>query len=167
MNFNTLLSRSPAVVCGALRPIAVAGLLGFIALGAVAGPKSVPFKATLAITESVNFVFAPPCFAIGTLTASGQASHLGRVTGSSQDCINPTGVFDPNGPNSFRFTSGVSGNGVVLTSANGDSLYLAYSGTLTAQPTGPHEIEGDFIVVGGTGRFEGAAGGGTVTGTED
>ena len=47
--------------------------------------------------------------------------------------------------------------------ANGDELYVLNYGWTT----GPEELEADFLIVGGTGRFDGATGSGTVTATTD
>jgi hypothetical protein len=87
-------------------------------------------------------------------------SHLGRVIGVHSQCIDPTGELqDP-----LAFSDGR----VTLTAASGDQLFLTFAGTLT-----PTEVEGvlgvnnPFQIVGGTGRFEGAAGGGAATGSLD
>ncbi len=138
------------------------------ASGAVAGPKPTPFEARLTLTESVMFTGAPPCFAIGSTQAVGHATHLGKVTATSHDCINPQGVFNPSGPNSFSFSSlGAGATGLVFIAANGDFLFVTYSGLFTAQPSKPHRITGQFIITGGTGRFAGATGGGVLAGYED
>jgi hypothetical protein len=93
---------------------------------------------------------------------------LGKVTAVWHDCINPQGVFDPSGPNSFSFSSlGAGATGLVLIAANGDSVFVTYSGILTAQPSNPHRITGQFTITGGTGRFVGATGGGSLAGYED
>jgi hypothetical protein len=132
---------------------------------ALAQSKPMPFKATLKFSESVGFTGAPPCFAIGLLSGSGQATQLGGFSATSQDCINPDGLFDPNGPTAYHFTSGAGG--VVFTAANGDRLLASYSGSLVPQAGRPHAVTGHFIFTGGTGRFAGAVGGGVMWGTED
>jgi hypothetical protein len=151
------------------RPLraALLGLaLSALACGAaLAQSKPVPFKATLKFSESVGFTGAPPCFAIGLLESSGQATELGRFTMKSQDCINPAGAFDPNAPSAYHFTSGAGG--AVFTAANGDQLFASYSGSMTPQPGRPHTLTGNFIFTGGTGRFAGAVGGGVMWGTDD
>lgn len=150
------------------RRLAAVLMAAFVASGAVAGPKATPFAAKLRLTETVMFQWALPCFAVGSLQAVGDATHLGKVTATSHDCINPQGVFDASGPNSFSFaTIGAGTAGLVFIAANGDFLFVTYSGTLTAQPSGPHRITGQFIFTGGTGRFVGATGGGSLSGYED
>ena len=135
--------------------------------GALAQSKPQPFKATLTYTESVGFTGAPPCFAIALLSGGGQATALGRFTARSQDCINPDGVFDPNGPTAYHFSSGTGATGLVFTAANGDQLYGTYAGSLTPQNGGPHRVAGHFLLNGGTGRFANAVGGGVMWGSED
>lgn len=159
------MTRSPSAL--SIR-FGVSLLTALLTFGAAAQPQSRPFKAKLVLTESVLFTGAVPCFAIGTMQATGNATQLGKVTATSSDCINPQGGFDPSGPNSFSFASNGAGSaGLVFTAANGDLLYAAYSGSLTAQPTGPHKVTGQFVITGGTGRFLGATGGGTLSGYED
>lgn len=149
----------------AARRLATFLLGAWLASGAIAQPDSRPFKAKLALMETVTFYGGPPCFGIASVQAVGNATHLGTVTARSHDCINPQG---PNAPNSFSFSSiGTGPAGLVFTAANGDAVYASYSGTANAQASGPHLIAGQFIITGGTGRFLGATGGGTLTGFED
>jgi hypothetical protein len=44
---------------------------------------------------------------------------------------------------------------------------MVYSGTLAPRDDRPHRIRGHFVIMGGTGRFALATGGGTLTGYED
>ena len=126
------------------------------------------FNAVLSFSENVRFTGQLPCFAVGMLKGSGQATGgLGSVTATSQDCINPLGVPDPSKPPAFGFVSGVGANGLVLTTASGDQLRGVYTGTLTPQAGGPHAVNGFFVITGGTGRYARASGGGTLSGTED
>lgn len=76
-------------------------------------------------------------------------------------------MFDPNGPNAFQFVSGTGPQGLVFTAANGDRLFATTTGTLTPRAGAPHVLSGHFVIVGGTGRFRLAAGGGTLKGSED
>ena len=68
---------------------------------AFAGPTNVPFKAAFTISESVVFGGSNGCNATGMIRGSGQASHLGRATLVSQDCIVFTSPTSPN----FNFSS--------------------------------------------------------------
>jgi hypothetical protein len=53
-----------------------------------------------------------------------------------------------------------------FTAANGDELYFATSGAVlpSPHPDFTFEFHDTFSITGGTGRFEGASGGGTVDG---
>lgn len=144
-------------------PLAGLALVAF-ATSPMAEPTAVPFVAKVTIKESVTFTFAAPCFGIGSLTGSGVATHLGKVTGSSQDCFNPVGAFNPNAP-SYQFSS--FGPGLVFVAASQDKVFAAYSGTVTYRENAPHLVRGNFLITGGTGKFTGATGGGTLEGYED
>ena len=117
---------------------------------------SLPFKATIAITESIQVVGSLPCFVEGDISGTGQATRLGKVSIASRDCINPiTETL-------FTFFS----SDVVFTTANGDQVFAAYSGTFSIQDQ-VGVITGAYLIVGGTGRYALATGAGTVNGQED
>ena len=125
------------------------------------------FKAVLTFEEYVNFPGALPCYGIGQLRGTGQATAgLGSVRATSQDCINPLGL-DPNVPTAFGFVSGTGLQGLVFTTSTGEQVHAVYAGTLTPQAGRPYAINGFFVVTGGTGRYARASGGGTLTGTEN
>jgi hypothetical protein len=92
------------------------------------------------------------CEKAGLVTAGyeeiwGQATHLGRFTSSLLHCFNPdTGVF----------TAGES----TYIAANGDTVDMIYYGRAVDDQL----LIDNFTIVGGTGRFEGATGGGTGSG---
>lgn len=129
---------------------------------ALAGPTNAPFKATLVAQEVINPV-APPSTCVsyfaGKTTGVGYASALGAVTGMGTDCINPTGTGE------FQFSDGK----LILTTAAGDELLADYSGKLV--PTGTGQIykiiSGTYRITGGTGRFSGVSGNGTLSGFEN
>ena len=121
--------------------------------------KSLPFKADLVIAETLA-AGNLNCDAIGIITGSGYATHLGKVTLSSYDCINFTS------PTAFIFQM-LQGMKVVLTAANGDQLFATYRGSATPQPGGVLLLSGTFSFMGGTGRFARATGTGTLDGVED
>ena len=137
------------------------------ASAATAGPSLHLFSAKLVLTENVAFPGVPPCFAIGSIQATGVAANLGKFAATSTDCINPQGIFNPVGVNSFSFSSTASPAGLVFVFESGDLLYVTYSGTLTPHLPGPHRLAGQFVITGGTGRFFGATGGGVLSGQED
>jgi len=95
----------------------------------------------------------------GQLSGTGQATHLGKVSESGSLSFD----FD-----NFPVSLGISATGT-LTAANGDEVFFAYDVTLTdtaSPPQGTTYAEsGSYTVTGGTGRFAGATGGGTISGT--
>lgn len=125
------------------------------------------FSLRLRFEETIVFTGSAPCFATGSITAKGRSDLLGEVSASSEDCINPKGVFDPSVPASNSFVFANPAAPMRLVTANGDLLLMSYVGNLTAREGGPHRIRGHFIITGGTGRFLRATGGGTLSGHED
>lgn len=128
---------------------------------AFAGPTSVPFKATLVTQEQLLFdstICQAAPYLVGVTTGSGQASHMGAISGVSSDCVTPTS------PYTYSFTNGK----VTLTAANGDELRAEYSGSLSPTATPPiYSIADSYRITGGTGRFVGANGSGTLQGIEN
>lgn len=117
---------------------------------------ALPFKATFAITESIQVIGNVPCFVEGDVSGTGQATKLGKVSVTATDCINPiTETL-------FSFLS----TDVVFTTANGDQIFATYSGTFAIQGQ-VGVITGAYLIVGGTGRYALATGAGTVNGQED
>jgi hypothetical protein len=127
------------------------------ASGVPEAQSAVPFKATIAITESIQFIGTSPCFLVGDISGTGLATQLGKVTLLSSDCINPMSET------MFSFHS----DQLVLTVvANGAQIFATYDGTLTTEGT-VGVITGGYHIVGGTGRYSQASGAGTVQGVED
>ena len=82
-----------------------------------------------------------------------QLQHLGRTTASAEQTVTFTGP-----------TTAIASNTTTYTAANGDQLFSTWSGTSVSDGplvtfTGPERY------VGGTGRFLGASGSSTITGT--
>ena len=126
-----------------------------LASGAAVAGSVVPFRTSIAITESIK-PSTPPCFLVGDIIGRGTATHLGKVTLASSDWVNPISET------AFSFIS----DQLVLTAANGDQILATYSGILRTEGT-VGAITGDYQVVGGTGRFSQATGAGAVQGVED
>jgi hypothetical protein len=132
-------------------------------IASVTGPADAgtdrPFRGTVA--GEVTFVLVddsicddvmpgPPGMGLQTRSdATGRFSHMGASTMYSEHCT-PSGDY-------------ISGGKMTLTAANGDKVYMDYDGTASATPPvgGVLSVEGGFQVKGGTGRFDGAKGGGT------
>jgi hypothetical protein len=97
-----------------------------------------------------------PCVLFNTEFAQVKASHLGNATWESTEtanfCTNPEGV-DVVG----EFT---------LTAANGDKVFGTYTTLLHPNfETQTLSASGQYVVTGGTGRFDGATGGGLIVAT--
>lgn len=116
------------------------------AVSAGANATSRPFKGT--ITGFATFPTDPGC-PIGLRTVadgSGTASHLGLVSMTSSHCT--------------PATDQLTGGQMTLVAANGDELYLTYSGTSGPLPPvgGVINAPTHNVIVGGTGRFADATG---------
>lgn len=118
---------------------------------AATGGTERPFRATA--TGQIHYDFTNPqgCPASGfpdtppftsTLTAAGQATHLGTFTLSATHCESLGRSFDG------RMT---------LTAANGDELNGTYVTTWVLEG-GQVVVDGDLVLDGGTGRFTHATG---------
>ena len=110
------------------------------------------FSAT--VEGNANPVPISECILLNTETATGQALHLGQITLETAEtvdrCSNPEGAE-------------VHGD-FVMTAANGDQLFGNYD-TLADLNFVTFRVAaiGDFRITGGTGRFDGATGGGVIT----
>ena len=100
---------------------------------------------------------------VTTIDSNGTATHLGRVSVLQSHCTRFDFLASP--PMPADFTDGR----MVVTAANGDELWIRYSGTFLFYPgatveEGQSDISyGSMTIAGGTGRFEGASG--TITGS--
>lgn len=74
-----------------------------------------------------------------TVTATGEATHLGRFTRTEMVILPGDGTIDAT---------------IVFTDIHGDQLCVTASGYFTSGST----IAGTYAITGGTGRFEGASG---------
>ena len=137
--------------------IAVACALVLLVFSATASAKRPdrPFKGCV----SGQVVFTPDpaspsptglwtdSFAVGPVT------HLGRTVMSSR---HPTPTGDT-----------ITGGNMKLVAANGDEVWIAYSGYAPLPVIGVPStivVDVDFTIVGGSGRFAHASGGGEMTG---
>jgi hypothetical protein len=75
-----------------------------------------------------------------------QLMHLGRTIGSAEETVTVTAT----GP--------VFTNSTTYTAANGDQLFVTFSGSGTPPQNGVVTFSGTETVTGGTGRFAGASG---------
>lgn len=130
-----------------------------LAVPASADPGARPFKGS----ASGEVVYTPVSAAVcpegggnwGMLatvsSATGTASHLGRTAMSASHCTPSGETFGP--------------GTMTMTSASGDEVFIDYTGSAPFPGPGTTVIKVhiDFTVVGGTGRFKGATGGGEMS----
>jgi hypothetical protein len=107
---------------------------------AMAAGKQVPFKGRSSGVVTVTDFSYP--FVTTSVVGEGEATYLGRFTLTAEVVVN---VSLPGGPAAGSWT---------LTAANGDQLFA----TFVAYGIDPTHGHGDFTIVGGTGRFQGATG---------
>ena len=146
-------------------PVATAALAiavsSFLALPATASQAhssqaKVPFSGTFTAHSTARVVF-PSVFV--TAEGSGRAAHLGaseiakavHVRITFTPCTAPDGLAGTVAPFTEEST---------LTAASGDLLYVRSTGSSCHTAAGDI-IDATFVVVGGSGRFAGASGGGT------
>jgi len=149
--------------------VAGTALAAFIAAPVFAG-SALPFKSAGSGTESS--LSAAGCqFTLAgcTVESDGTAisSHLGKGAYTSTLTIDWAAATSNGSGGYCAPASGTS----TLTAANGDSLTFSESGTVCeVGATGigvPHSFNGTYTITGGTGRFVGAGGTGTITGGDD
>jgi hypothetical protein len=143
---ETVMIRRSAVILVTLA-LVVTGL----APAATANASLRPFKGT--VVGEVSFPLDTSCPA-GRRTDSaavGTVSHLGRSEMFSHHCT-PAG-------------SDITGGRMTLVAANRDEVSITYSGSAPFPGPGTEVIvvDIDFEIVGGTGRFADASGGGEMT----
>ena len=137
--------------------IAMMCALALVVFTAAASAKSVtrPFKGLV----SGKVVFTPdaaspsPTHLWTDSSAVGNVSHLGLTVMTSRHPT-PTGET-------------ISGGHMKLVAANGDEVWIAYGGSAPYPVIGVPStivVAVDFTIVGGTGRFAHASGGGGMTG---
>jgi hypothetical protein len=129
---------------------------------AVADSDARPFKGSVSGEVAFVPVDAELCpqseLLFGSLKSSaagtGTITHLGKTRMTAEHCT-PAGDL-------------ITGGEMTLVAANGDVVYLEYAGMIPFP--GPEVQIGDvfsgnleFTIVGGTGRFDDAAGEGTIT----
>jgi hypothetical protein len=134
--------------------------MGMFVLASPAG-ASAPAAVTAPITLNYTATFTVtlddprPCEGVPiTDTATGTGSHLGRFTATYPHCVN--------------FAANTFSGTATFKAANGDLLFVLLGGSAD-DPTCTTTCGVSFTgsIIGGTGRFEGAVGPLTGTGTVD
>jgi hypothetical protein len=124
--------------------VALIALLGGIPQQ-VAGASLVPFHATT--TELAVLAPCDPSHVCVSITGTGQATQLGKISETALFTIDPASVPAP-GCNTNTGT-------LTLTGANGDSITLSLQG-INCQVTPTTGLAQElYVVTGGTGRFSG------------
>jgi len=127
-------------------------------------PNPVPFHVRLTVTPDPPMPpFPAGCELFFTTSVAGNATHLGRITGTGATCAfnsrvvgDPPFIPDGSAPPFFvaEFT-----NEMAWTAANGDVLHFTATATFVQSLTdGTDRAEGVGELTGGTGRFQGATG---------
>ena len=126
-------------------------------------------SATISSGESVRFDFAYETVPGGNTTEAivvdgGEELRFGNINfaGSGTFGGEPVEV-GVQAHALFRDGTGPSGGSVAVTAADGDVLVMQLDSRATRVGDGAR-VEGEFTVVGGTGRFAGVSGGGSGTG---
>jgi len=133
-------------------------LLAVVAVpGAGAAPAAPvrPFQATFTI-HNVSQTFPDPLHILEQQAGSGNATHLG-LSGFSDSQSVDLSTFPTTG-------CALVTNSGTLTAANGDELFFTQNGTVCLQQDGTLPGHFALTLTGGTGRFQGATGSGTVDG---
>jgi hypothetical protein len=118
-----------------------------------AASDQVPFRASIDTEPMMVGSCGPGCLQL-EISGTGHATHLGST--------------EIAGPSQVDVVLGQQTGTSTLTAANGDTMVIAVAGTVDfhgPNPTDPVSFQGEWQVIGGTGRFENAAGGGTYSGT--
>ena len=125
----------------ALAPLALA--LAAVAPASAGAAVGVPFRSM----DVGGFTLPGDCAGgiIVDIDGGGWGTHVGRYAYSALECFNPA--------------AGTFAGAATITAADGATLSGHYSGTVagTADPNVITYAE-DFVIDGGTGRFDGAAG---------
>jgi hypothetical protein len=122
-------------------------------VGRSSAARLVPFKGTFSAIGTAAPGDRCPALTVH-IEGTGTATHLGSLTTVQSHCVEPPSLAFTNG----EFT---------LTAANGDQLFGTYEGEFLPLEPPVFTLDGRFTFTGGTGRFDGATGGGDASGTQD
>jgi hypothetical protein len=142
---------------------AILKLAAGAALALASGAASAGWTTTsLEVTGVIQEVPGPsarcPSNFGGTITGHGTSTPLGRVAFVASDCITQDGAI-------YNFNRGR----LIIMTVSGDQLFADYSGQFVPTGQGTNYVfsGASFTIVGGTGRYIFASGGGQLQGTED
>jgi hypothetical protein len=149
------MNRQPKCVSLALTAFVLLGLAhSYPAVAQQPPTDQVALKASLTGAVNPRFVIPlQPEIRIGNFTAEGTSDLLGTVTYVETNTLQ----------------MGVDGKGLsvtdgkgVMTAANGDAVFVTYSGPVTLDTPAKSTAEFTFTIIGGRGRFLGATGSGLI-----
>ena len=128
----------------------------FLCVALFAVPAAAAVSVPITLKYSGNFVFTDPNTCeqgefLVTDTLTGTSSHLGRVAATYPHCVD--------------FAAGTFSGTATFTAANGDELLVLLAGSADPTCTTTCAVTFTGSITGGTGRFEGAEGKLTGTGT--
>ena len=121
----------------------------------------------------VAFSAFPAAFATASVPFNGHGMGTFTDTSPTTVLITGTGYYDHLGLTTLTFPSTITGHAScggftaveqdTYTGANGDSVFQTVHDTICPTSTpNAFQLTGSFIITGGTGRFSGATGSGTV-----
>jgi len=160
------------VACGLEGPTGVESITPeFAATGSSEDPGggsvTVPFKASFYTEQFGDLVMdgCGPGVAINTQSGRGQATHLGGFTTWMVFCFD---LNDPPALGRYWFVPSSAGETGRFVAANGDELWITVLDGFVdffdpnLPPGYQASFQDEFFFIGGTGRFEGASGGGWI-----
>lgn len=138
--------------------LATLSLLMFASVGASAAPAAQPLQVTGAFQEQVGPSARCASNFGGSLAGHGSSALAGPVAFIATDCITPAGPL-------YNFSHGH----FTVVTTTGEQILADYSGQMVPTGVGAQYVfsGATFQVVGGTGRYAKASGGGTLNGGED
>jgi hypothetical protein len=136
-----------ASASAALAPAGAPGAGGTLTAGAAGTEQARPFGGTVSLVLTEEPLFQFPIVSVH-YNLTGEATHLGRFTGTLQVDIDISHAEEG--------TETSSGT-IVLTAANGDQVTGSVTGSGTVDGENRHIVE-TVVVTGGTGRFADATG---------
>ncbi len=147
LNQNRLLSRSPHRLSSLTLLLVMVTLVAFAPQSSRAD-NQVPFRGSFSTTFQSVLQFP---FLYVTVEGQGNVSHMGLTSAFTDNQV-------------VNLITGSTTATYTLTAANGDTIVLEMSFQATQIPGGV-TFAGDYTVTGGTGRFDGATGGGVLAGS--
>lgn len=138
--------------------LAAISLLMFASFGASAAPAANPIQISGAFQDQVGPSARCMSNFGGSLAGHGSSAQVGPIAFVASDCIMPSGPL-------FNFSDGH----FIVVTTTGEQILANYSGQMVPTGVGAQYVfsGATFQVIGGTGRYAKASGGGTLSGTED